>query len=245
MILKTFHSYKDIPYTRYERDDHTKKSLLFFFHGFTSNKDEGIMGRGEALAELGYLVIALDAYAHGARIDEAIIGGSASDKYRHLIDIIIHTARDAKDLFMNHLVTTFNITNDTYYAFGVSMGAATALYLGSIDTKLKTIISIVGSPSLYALYLYKQSLFGWENTPSFKEKLAYYQSIDPLIHYETLKDKHIFLGCGKFDEVVPPKFAKALSDTLNQEKTVFKLYEVGHSSTEEMLQDAYNFLVKY
>ncbi len=243
-IRLTHDTYEGIPYVRYEKDTDGPKPLLFFFHGFTSDKDKGIMGRGETLANLGYTVIAIDALAHGERYDETLIGGSASQKYRHLVDIILRTAEDALTLYNGRLVQDTTLKAEPYGAYGVSMGAAIAFALAHRHAPCEHVVSIVGSPSLYALYAYKQRLFEWAKDDAYLKRMEYYRTIDPLLHAERFTQKSIFMGCGVNDEVVPLRYARALYDACASDLHVLKTYDTAHESTPQMLEDANRFLLE-
>lgn len=240
----TGHQFEDIPYTRYQDTSlpPENRKLLFFFHGFTSNRTKGIMGRGERLAELGYTVIAMDAYAHGDRYAPELLDNTPGEKYKHLIDIIIHTANDTSKLYENSLKDDPRMNSDTFSVYGASMGAAISFLVASSMEECDSVVSIVGSPSLYELYAYKQSLYQWPKDEIWHERMTRYEKIDPLIHSDSLCKKPIFFGCGTHDKVVPPRYAKALYEKCKSPKHVFRTYDVGHTSTDEMLEDSYTFL---
>lgn len=241
-IIKKECQYQGLNYSLYT--DGKTHPLLFFFHGFTSNRQIGIMGRGEILANLGFTVVAFDAPLHGDRSNDAFSKLSSSDKQKQIIDIVIENALDAKALYDHHLQFDRLIKQGPVYAFGVSMGAQVSFYLGTIMPLLQTLITLVGSPSFYDFYEWKRQKYEWPNNEEFQKKQSYYKSIDPLIHYEKLSNKNIFMGVGNKDEIVPLEFASQLSKLLSKDKVVFQIYDTAHASTVDMLNDAYNFLKK-
>jgi pimeloyl-ACP methyl ester carboxylesterase len=229
-----------VPLTTYEVEDGTTKPLIYFFHGFTGNKDDNIMGRGEALANLGFYVVAIDAYLHGSRMSVLEKVRSNISKYEDIIEIVMHTAHDAKRLFHKYFKHDVNIKNDIYHAYGVSMGSLTAFYLATQDPNLKTVVGLVPTPSFVAYYEDKARQYQFNQGFFYERKLAYYQTQDPTLNYKRLKDKKIFMACGIKDEVVHPKYAKKLHELLPE--TTLKFYDTAHVSTPEMLEDSYTYL---
>lgn len=233
----------NIPLTTYELKTNEIKPLIFFFHGFTSNKDLGIMGRGEELAKLGFYVVAIDAYLHGDRMPEWFKQLKNEEKYQYIVDIEIETAKNAKSLFENYFINQSNIIKDKYYAYGVSMGAATTFYLSSIDKKVEAAVTLVGSPSFVEYYKKRKELYNWSNEVT-NDRLNQYIEHDSLINYERLQHTNLFVAVGLNDNVVNPVWSKELYLKI-PEKIHFKEYDTGHESTEEMLNDSYTFIKKY
>ena len=246
MITKKDLLIEGIPLTIYNENDGTKKPLLYFFHGFCSNRNKGIMGRGEILASKGYYVVAIDAYLHGERSIPRFDEKTQVEKYKDFFNIVMRTAQDAKYLYEKYFKFDEHVIPDKVYAYGVSMGASVAFYLATIFEPLQTFASIVGSPSFVEFYQYMKQMRGWdENDPYYLHNLQYYIGHDPLINYERLKDKNIFMGCGVDDYVVPYRFAEKLSTKLTGDHIVYKLYQTEHLSTPEMQEDAYRFLQEH
>ena len=234
--------YAGIPTTTYYINDGTKKPVIYFFHGFAGDRKTGIMGRGEQLAQLGFFVVAMDAYLHGERQPTYFRDLSYGDKQKEIVNIQIQTAKDAKMLFEQFFKDHPAVDPSEVFTYGVSMGAGSAFYLGKIMEEVSTIVSIVGSPSFYAFYQEKQAFYSWPTNTYYDQNLAYYQMIDPLLNFEAFQDKNIFMGNGATDTTVPKKFAEDFASKLNNDNVVYKVYDIGHSSTPEMLTDSYNFL---
>ncbi|MDF2700012.1 MAG: hypothetical protein K0Q49_1568 [Haloplasmataceae bacterium] len=243
MIEVKNYIFEGIPFTTYNKNDGLKKPLIFFFHGFTSDRQKGTMGRGEILAEKGFFVVAIDAYMHGERRLPYFDALPNSEKYKDIFNIAIHTANDAKLLYSKYLVNNDSIIPGKVYAYGVSMGTMVTFYLATIMTELKTFASIVGCPSFVEFYVHKKDIYNWVEDDYYNINLEYYKALDPLINYQRLSGKKIFMGCGIKDQVVPYRFAESLSKKLSPEDIVFKLYDTPHLSTNEMQEDAYAFLL--
>ncbi|NLN50325.1 MAG: prolyl oligopeptidase family serine peptidase [Acholeplasmataceae bacterium] len=239
MIIKEL-TINNVPLVTYEKNLTTKKPLIFFFHGFTSNKDS-LMGRGEKLAELGFYVVAIDAYLHGKREEEWFKRLSVKQKYQYIVEIEIKTAHDAKELWESHFSQQDFIIGDSFNAYGVSMGAATVFYLATITKELHKGVSLVGSPSFYEYYQERQKKFSWPEA-GLKERLKKYYKLDPLINNDKLGNQvSLFVAVGKDDPIVNPKYSQKLFQ-LRPDIVTFKSYNTGHDSTTEMLNDSYTFL---
>lgn len=229
-----------IPLTTYEKNNDTKKPLIFFFHGFTGDKDKNIMGRGEKLADMGFFVVAMDAYLHGQRMPLLEKQRSNLSKYEDIIEIAIHTANDAKTLYHKYFKHLNQVDANGFYVYGVSMGSLSAFYLATTEPLLKALVALVPTPSFVAYYKEKAESYGFNHGFSYERKLAFYETIDPLLNYEKMQHCHIFIGVGKHDQVVNPTYAIELQSKLNH--VILKTYDTGHDSTPEMLQHSYAFL---
>ena len=60
-------------------------------------------------------------------------------KYEDIIEVIMHTANDAKTLFHKYFKHFKQVRQDKYHAYGVSMGSLTAFYLATIDCDLEAV----------------------------------------------------------------------------------------------------------
>ncbi|MDF2700021.1 MAG: hypothetical protein K0Q49_1577 [Haloplasmataceae bacterium] len=244
-IIKQDMVLEGIPFTVYYKNDGLPKSIIYFFHGFSGDRNSGIMGRGEDLAKMGYYVVAMDAYLHGDREPVFFDQLSYAEKQRDIVNIQIRTAEDAKHLFDKYFKNWDGINKDKVYAYGVSMGAGVTFYLATIMDELKTFASIVGSPSFYEFYQYKKEQYRFPDDERYYLNLNSYIEKDPLINHERLLGKNIFMGNGSTDTTVPLVYAKELAETLNSPNVFFKIYETGHSSTPQMQEDSYEFLLNH
>lgn len=241
-IIKSTMIYDGIPITTYYKNDKKPKKLLYFFHGFAGDRETGIMGRGETLAEMGFFVVAIDAYLHGERQPEFFKNLSYAEKQKEIVNIVMQTAKDAKHLYHKYFKHLEILDSTNIYAYGVSMGAAVTFYLATIMEELTTFASIVGSPSFVEFYEYKQQQYGWIKDEYYYTNLESYKAVDPLLNYELLKDKNIYMGVGTQDTTVPLKYAKALKEKLPNSNIVYSEYNVAHTSTPDMLLESYNFI---
>jgi predicted esterase len=231
--------YQDISFRYFYINSSIDKKIIFFFHGFGGNryfiKDSWI----ERITSMGYVLIILDAYEHGDRMSEEYKALDNIRKQQRIIDTEIQTAHDALTVY-DYLIDKKVIAKEKpVTAMGVSMGAAVAIYLTTIFREVKTLVSIIGSPSFVEFYKYKQSVYRFPHDKEFEARLAKYELIDPLKNYHLLEDKHILLTVGLKDKIVPLDYAKALSKKI---KTTYLEYDVGHDCPEEMAEDVFKFL---
>lgn len=244
-VNKTEYVYDGIPLATYNYGDGKKKPVIFFFHGFGGNHTSGIMDKGEALAQKGFFVVAMDAYLHGDRMPEKFKDLSYGQKQQEIVNIQMQTAKDAMYLYEKYFKNDERVLAKEVYAFGVSMGAGSAFYLATIMKEVKAIVSIVGSPSFYNFYQEKQAVYGWTQDTYYNMNLEYYKEVDPLLNYSRLKDVYIYMGNGSKDTTVPKKFAEELSTKLDSNMYIYEVYDCAHTSTPEMLASAYRFLEEH
>lgn len=230
----------DIPVISYEIESDEKKPLIFFFHGFTGNKDT-LMDRGEKLAKLGFYVVAIDAYLHGERMPEWFKALPNEEKYQYIIDIAIQTSYDAKYLWENIYRSNEKIKSDKFYTYGVSMGAMTSYSLSTLTNDIAGMLTLVGNPSFVDYYLEKQEKFNWDNS-IVEDRIRKYKDLEPLNNINKInKDLKIFIALGQKDDVVDPRFSREFFRKRSTNSTL-KEYDTGHISTNEMLEDGYDFL---
>jgi hypothetical protein len=235
-----------IPVTTYYYNDGQPKPVIFFFHGFSGGRVSGIADRGDELAKRGFYVVAMDAYLHGDRAPAYFKALTYGEQQQEIVNIQIQTAKDAKHLYEKYYKSNKYVQAGDVYTFGVSMGGGTAIYLGTIMKEVKTIISLLGSPSFYEFYQEKQNQYKWEVNNYYFTNLYTYLVEDPLINYKLLQDKNIFLASGSKDDTVPYKYAEAFKTKFPTNDNIFyKLYDTAHSSTPEMHTDAYEFLLNH
>lgn len=231
--------YENITYRILYSETTVNKPVIFFFHGFGGNKESSVDDNRLALAKLGYVVLIMDAFEHGERMSEEYKALSNQEKQKLIVDTEIITAHEAIELY-DYLVKSNKISGDQKLGvMGVSMGGAIAFYLASIFEKVEVVVSIVGSPSFVKFYEYKQKVYKFAKDDGFKERLNKYKGLDPLINYERLKNKAIYMSVGLKDRIVPMDYAKELSLKL---KTTYQEYDVEHTSTENMLNEVVKFI---
>ncbi|MDD4069116.1 MAG: acyl-CoA thioester hydrolase/BAAT C-terminal domain-containing protein [Candidatus Izemoplasmatales bacterium] len=240
-INKESLKYESITFNLLYKNTPKDKPIVFFFHGFGGDKEYGAGGKDITLASMGYTVIVLDAYEHGERRTNEYKELDNSQRQAMIIDTEINTAHDAIKVY-DFLVEDSKISSEMPLAvYGVSMGAAIAFYLSTIFDKVKSVVSIVGSPSFVDFYSYKQEVYSFPKDNQFYDRLKKYQRLDPLLNYKLFENKKVFMSVGLRDKIVPMIYAKKLSSLIECE---YREYDLGHESNPEMLSDSYNFLDK-
>lgn len=238
-ITKESLKFLDVTFNIFYEESSLNKDVFFIFHGFGGNKEDGFANYEIKLAESGFLVIVLDACEHGERVSEDFALLDNSKRQERIIDLEIQTAKDAISVY-NHLLDLNMVSSDKLVnVMGVSMGAAITFYLASIFKKVNMLISIIGSPSFVEFYKYKQKVYGFPNGEDYQRRLDFYKAIDPLINYENLIDKKIYMSVGLKDKVVPLVYAKTLTKKLN---CVYQEYDLGHEVNKEMLEEISKFI---
>lgn len=242
-INKTEYIYDGIPFATYNYGDGNAKPLLFLFHGFSGDHKTGVMDKGDELAKKGFFVVAMDAYLHGERAPSWFSQLSHGERQKEIVNIQVQTAKDAVHLYNKYFKNDPRVIEGDVYTLGVSMGAGISFYLATIMDEVVAVASIVGSPSFYAFYQEKQITYGWSKDDYYYANLEHYQSIDPLINFEKLEGVYIYMGNGLKDTTVPKKYAEELTTKLDSNYYIYETYDVAHTSTPQMLENAYNYLV--
>jgi len=241
MIKKEEKKWKTIPFSLIYEDSPLNKPVTFFFHGFMSDHKKGPMGRDESLAEMGHVVVAMDAPGHGGRHKAGYQGRSDVQKQAMLIDIVIETAHDATNLY-HHLIKESIIDAATpLIAYGVSMGGHTAFFWGKEEKDVDMVIALLGSPSFVDFYHYKQTHYGFHADKNHQERTTRYETIDPLRYPGDLTHKKVFAATGEDDTTVPAIYAKKLSKRIDM---TYVSYPTAHQTTPRMINDAHTFIKK-
>lgn len=232
--------YRGIPYTITQRKNEKQKPLLFFFHGFQSDRKKASMGRVEALASLGYAVVSMDAYNHGERQSQVFREASIKDKYAQILEIITHTANDA--LLLTEEIFRFNPHFNTSIidVYGVSMGGMVGVAFGVISQTINRMVILVSSPKLLDYYLDRQRTYHF-SLPS-QTRLEFYRQFDPQYHPERLRRTKLCFCVGDQDQVVLPVYTTTFVQDHPELDIAYQIYPTAHVSTPKMLDDAISFL---
>ena len=238
-ILGVEGKYQDVSFRYLFIENKNYDKVMFFFHGFGGNRYSIETAWVNKITEKGYLLIILDAFNHGDRISKEYHKLDNSNKQKLIIDTEIKTGEDAVRVY-DYLSEKNVISSDMQVTvMGVSMGAAVAFYFATIFKEVKTLISLIGSPSLVEFYKYKQEVYQFEKNDEFEERLKRYKKIDPLINYHLLEGKKILMTGGLKDKIVPLDYAKALSKKID---STFIEYDLEHEVSPKMMEDVYNFI---
>jgi len=238
MINQEDYVVEGIPITEYFKNDTPIKNVMFFIHGHGSNKQFGVGRFPEKIAQEGILVVTLDAFKHGLRIEEPYISGNGKKMAIAMIEVIERTTQDILRLFETRYEHRFS----NYHVLGISMGGHIAFQSARASEKSSILIPIIGSPDLKGHYIAsKKDLLGddlFKIIPDL-EKLDLMESLDVFI------GKKLFILNGSKDQIVLDRFSIKLREELakaNHPDVIYRSYECGHEVTEEMEEDIISYL---
>ena len=171
------------------------RGCILFFHGFFGSKESNI-DILRNLAEDGYIVVGVDNYGHGKRKLENF-GEVFSDKNPNIeenfLNAVIKTAHNVPSL-IDELIKRNFAREDKIGMAGISMGGYITYTAITIDTRIKTAVSIIGSP---------------------KYKLNIPES--PHNHIDKFNKVHLLSQNVTNDSVVPTKFTSEFHEKLKIE----------------------------
>lgn len=217
----------DIPTMLISTDSQRPAPLVFYLHGFTADKTQGV-ALGYALAQAGLHVVSFDALAHGHRYDEslgALCRGETAGTYPHasgldvflrMHEIIVQTAADVQTL-LTHLPSHLVFDPRRVGVTGFSMGGFASFYLLATNPHLAAAVPIAGIPTFAARWqdvvLEASSYPAWavamariaDGDVAARHR-AFMQSIDPASHLETFYPRPVLIICGDRDLDSPKKY---------------------------------------
>ncbi len=199
--------------------------LVFFVHGFASDKRQGIP-MGVELARKGFICVSIDTILRGERVGqdfdpaagpdfEAVYPeGTGLDGFITMLKMVRQTGLDIQVL-IDYFKTDIRIDQDNIGVVGYSMGGWAVFYTSAFNPNLKAAVSIAGIPcaeNRWADVLLECSTYPeWvlelikvEGETSLRT--AFIQELDP---YPTLIEKFptpLLMICGAGDTVGPKKY---------------------------------------
>ena len=133
--------YNGIPNLEYINESAPSKGLLFVQHGYTSSKEEGAEWLAMKFVREEFHVVCVDAYKHGARIEEPFLTKPENEKVISLFEIVPQTAKDIITLFEGKF-TTYN----HFDYIGISMGGMIGFMLVTFTDKVSKVAPVIGAP---------------------------------------------------------------------------------------------------
>lgn len=223
-----------------------KYPTVFFYHGFTSNKDNQKF-RAQVLASLGYQVILPDSLYHGER------GSIDYEKevYEGVFWKIVLKNIEEYDIIKDFAIDKLNANPNRMAVMGHSMGGFTSSGIFSKDVDLKTAIIVNGSCDyLESNEIFKKAL-GIEDDDKFEEIERYISNNDPKRNLKSILDRPLLLLHGEADSIVDINPQKHFYETAkklynNKELIEFITYpNLNHHFTVSMLEKTAEWLSKY
>jgi dienelactone hydrolase len=262
---------EDIPLLMIKEEDKENCPLVFFSHGFTSDKKQGLLF-GYELAKKGFCFVALDSKMHGDRFDplfEKMLSGNADylypfesglDTFLLMQEIILQTGKDI-DLLIEHFKGDPSVKKDAIGLTGYSMGGYAAFYIAARNPDIQAAVPIAGVPAFEARW--NDAVLEASTYPEWSEKIesvsseiesqtAFMQENDP---FESLLDFHpkpLLMISGDLDTDCPKKYSVDLYRKLKPvyqdipERLQLRIHDgVGHQLTPGMIQDACDWFERY
>jgi uncharacterized protein len=231
----------------FAKDTFEPKPIIILSHWFTGSKEDW-KERMQQLAELNYFVIALDNRFHGERTEgsfkEKIISPEGKLKLFQLREIMIDTAKDVTAL-LDHFISNYNIDKNRIGMIGISMGGYVTYAFLVKDNRIKAAIPFISSPA-------------WDDipkdTPIYEEDMEEFnmltENFNPIKEYQKIYPRYLFMSVGNkdkhFDFEKLIRFHSDLEKYYGKEsdKLKLKIYDAGHEVTDEMWNEAKEWLIK-
>ena len=228
-----------VPFNEYYLEDVEPKGLVFIQHGYQSNKDYGADYLALHIARSGYFVVSIDAYKHGARIEEPYL---SKDEKVMLIEapiVIRHTAIDIIKLHKLRYKKRFA----KYDFIGISMGAMIAYYLCTKTDKIKKLLPIIGIPDFMYQAEYNLNQAGLL-VPEFltPDAIKYLQRMSPINNVHKMKYDKMCILSGTKDQIVPIKPSVDFIKKYKDDSITFITYEDGHNVNRSMQEDIFKII---
>lgn len=261
----------DIPVLMMKETDRDNCPLVFFVHGFTSTKEEGL-ALGYALAQQGCCFVALDAQMHGERSDpqlERVLSGlsdpvypveSGLDAFLLMHEIVVQTGKDIATL-ITHFQGVDYVLPQAIGLTGFSMGGFAAFHVAATNEQIKAVVPIAAIPTFSARWqdvvLETSTYAQWavhmaQVEGQTAEHSRFMERIDPspvlLEHYR----RPMLMLCGDIDTHAPKKYAVDLYRQLKPEyrsqpeALQLRIIDgVGHQLTPEMIRATCGWFERY
>jgi len=253
-----------IPILTLKKENLENGPIIFYLHGFTSDKRQGF-SFGYELAKKGFYFVALDAKMHGERFDpklEKVLSGKADliyplgsglDGGLLMYEIILQTGKDI-DLLIAHFKAMGAVHADAIGLAGYSMGGYAAFFIAAHNSNIQTVVPIAGIPAFEARWKdvvleastypeWSKQMEAVRNETESRTRLI--EEIDPFEKLVHFYPKPLLVLCGDTDTDSPKKYSVDLYRKL---KPVYQAYpdrlqlriydEVGHQLAPPMIQDA-------
>lgn len=220
--------------------DETRSSYLgvvFLVHGHTGSKEfEDLQNLPIGFMKRGYFVVSIDAYKHGARIEEPYLTKSALEMSVAMPEVMMHTIQDIIGLFKNH----YKRISPNLIVSGTSMGGHISFQMPSYCNEVVGIFPFIGTPDIRSHYFEtKKEILG--DAIDRCRNLVDALSIKELNPY---MDVVIGIYNGSIDPIVESKFVRPFFDNLEAKyhpHLELKEYPVGHEVTNAMIEDMFSF----
>ena len=270
IIIESGHA-AGIPVMTLARESAEHCPTIFFVHGFTADKKEGLP-LGYRLADLGFFVVCPDAHIHGERVDirlEITLGenasnvypyGSGLDAYFLMHEIILRTAQDIAVL-VEHFGMDRRADVNRMGITGISMGGFTTFYAAANHPQVQVAVPMIGIPAFAARWddvvLEASTYEKWAEAmeavqDETAKRSAFMRDIDPFEKLKAFYPKPLLMLIGDKDVDAPKKYSvdlyRALKPLYAEHPGGLRLKihdDAGHQVTPAMMEDACDWFRKY
>jgi len=269
----TIEQYKvgEIPILTVRKEGTEGCPLVFFIHGFTSDKREGLP-LGYELAMKGFYFVAFDATLHGERLDpqlEGVLSGVAGniypvdsglDAYCLMHEIIVQTSIEI-ELLISHFENDHHADPNRVGLTGFSMGGFVSFYCAANNPRIQAAAPAAGIPAFSSRWedvvleasSYEKWFTAMESTTSQTARLTdWMKGIDPFDRLNQFFPKPLLIINGDLDTDSPKKYSVDLYRTLkpvyasHPERLRLRIHDgVGHQFTRTMMEDIIDWFDKY
>ncbi len=235
------------PFYLIQPENNPKNRFVILLHGAGGTKDSWIRASSslssryvrlkDSLLSLGFAVVIPEYKYYGERsyeIDFAHPNGLMSKKdYRKSLNLFTTTVRDIR-IIMDYLESKSEQKPIGFHAIGYSRGSKMAIYLNSVDYRLKSIVACV--PALGSKRLLGER---FDTDPAVLNQLL---SVHDLFRYTKLQKSSIGLLVGNTDRFYTVQEAKDFYNELTTKRNYLKIYDSGHILPDSFIEDAINFI---
>jgi dienelactone hydrolase len=261
----------EIPLITLAREGAEARPMVFYLHGLTSDKQDGLR-LGYELAEQGFYVVSLDAPLHGERAGQRVdddwmpLGGytyppdTGLDLFFHMYEIVVQAARDI-DVLVEHLAGDSRADTDRIGMTGFSMGAFATFYIAANNPRIQAAVPIAGIPAFAARWedvlLEASSYERWARAMEDAQaetdrRTAYVRQIDPFDSLSEFYPKPLMMIQGDLDTDCPKKYAVDLYSLLkplyagHPERLRLNIQDgAGHELTRAMRGDTCTWFLQH
>ena len=209
---------------------------IVLMHGMPSNAGS-MMQLGQALAQFGAVVIAIDA-PFARRSGEAVLF-TAQDSAEQVQ--LIKDLQRAVDVLRAHP----DVDDERIAYQGVSYGGAMGALFVGIERRLKTAVLVVADGGLVSHSTGPEDL-EFMGSMSCETRNAWLHAMTPIepIRFIAHANVPLLLQNGRSDNLVPPADAEALHEATPEPKTV-QWYMAGHGLSQQALIARHNWMVEH
>lgn len=217
----------------------TPKGVILFYHGWTSTKEYQSV-RGHLLAAYGYDVLIPEAVNHGER---GVIDYDGPKAYASFWQTIFQNLQEVPSLL--EYIQNWR-PNVPLAVMGHSMGAITAIGVGTNYKEFQTIVALNGSGWWDESERRFRADFHLDKPHSSRLLAMQIRSFDPYTHTQRLEGRSILALNGGDDTVVNNKAQELYMDKLAANEHIeskYVTYEgLGHFVTTNMMGEAIDWL---